>query len=159
MSTLRELRIEKKLTQQQASTMFGISLRSYITYENDASKVGTMKYNYMVDALDKYIALDETHGILTLDEIRARCKKVLDGYSVKYCILFGSYAKGCPDETSDVDLLISTDVTGLRFYGIAERLRNELKKKVDLLDLRQLTINQPLLDEILKDGIRIYEEQ
>ena len=159
MSTLRELRIEKKLTQQQASTMFGISLRSYITYENDASKVGTIKYKYMVDELDKYIALDETHGILTLDEIRARCKKVLDGYSVKYCILFGSYAKGCPDETSDVDLLISTDVTGLRFYGIAERLRNELKKKVDLLDLRQLTINQPLLDEILKDGIRIYEEQ
>ena len=46
----------------------------------------------------------------------------------------------------------------MRFYGIAERLRTELKKKVDLLDLRQLTNNNELLDEILKDGIRVYEQ-
>jgi predicted nucleotidyltransferase len=81
---------------------------------------------------------------------------VLDEYSVKYCILFGSYAKGSANEKSDVDLVISTEVTGLRFFGIAERLRRELHKKVDLLDLRQLNNNAELLDEILKDGVKIY---
>jgi len=158
MSTLKALRISKKLTQKQACELLGVSLRSYKEYENDEAKVNTLKYRSMVNELEKYTALDEEHGILTMDEIKRACRKVLDEYSVKYCILFGSYAKGTPTETSDVDLLISTDVTGLRFYGIAERLREVLCKKVDLLDLRQLTENLDLLDVILKDGVRIYEQ-
>ena len=158
MSTLREVRSEKGLTQQQASALLGVSLRSYVTYENDTSKAGTFKYRYLVDTLEKQVTLDEEHGILTVDAIRKGCSSVLRAYPVKYCILFGSYAKGTATETSDVDLLISADVTGLRFFGIAERLREQLKKKVDLLDLRQLNNNPELLDEILKDGVRIYEQ-
>ena len=158
MSTLKALRISEKLTQKQACELLGVSLRSYKEYENDEAKVNTLKYRSMVNELEKYTALDEEHGILTMDEIKRACRKVLDEYSVKYCILVGSYAKGTPTETSDVDLLISTDVTGLRFYGIAERLREALCKKVDLLDLRQLTENLDLLDVILRDGVRIYEQ-
>ena len=156
MSELKELRISKKLTQEAASEILGVSVRSYKSYENDVSKKDSLKYRYLIDTLGKYTALDEEHGILSLDEIKSACKTVLDEYSVKYCILFGSYAKGKATPTSDVDLLISTDVTGLRFFGIAERLRTELHKKVDLLDLRQLNNNEKLLDEILKDGIKVY---
>ena len=158
MPTLKELRISKGLTQEKASILLGVSLRSYKSYENDLTKIGTIKYNYMLEQLDKYISIDEEHGILTIDEIKKACKYVLEEYSVKYCILFGSYAKGKANEKSDVDLLVSTDITGLRFFGIAERLRNALHKKVDLLDLKQLSNNQNLLDEILKDGIRVYEQ-
>lgn len=158
MSTLKALRISKKLTQQQACELLGVSLRSYKEYENNESKTNSLKYRSMVAELEKLVVLDEDHGKLTLDEIKAACKTVLDEYTVKYCILFGSYAKGTPTEQSDVDLLISTEVSGLRFYGIAERLRNELHKKVDLLDLRQLTDNRDLLDEILKDGVKVYEQ-
>lgn len=156
MSELKKIRTSKRLTQDEASALLGVSLRSYKTYENDPSKSNTLKYRYMLETLEKHITIDEEHGILTLDEIKEACKKVLDGYSVKYCILFGSYAKGKANETSDVDLLISTEVTGLRFFGIVERLRTELHKKVDLLDLRQLNNNEALLDEILMDGIKIY---
>ena len=156
MSELKELRMSKKLTQEEASALLGVSLRSYKTYENDESKKTTLKYRYLLDTLEKYNDLDEEHGIITIEDIKTACKTVLDEYSVKYCILFGSYAKGNATETSDVDLLISTDVTGLRFFGIAERLRTELHKKVDLLDLRQLNNNEALLDEILKDGIKVY---
>ena len=158
MPTLKELRISKGLTQEKASILLGVSLRSYKSYENDLTKIGTIKYNYMLEQLDKYISIDEEHGILTIDEIKKACKYVLEEYSVKYCILFGSYAKGKANEKSDVDLLVSTDITGLRFFGIVERLRNALHKKVDLLDLKQLSNNQNLLDEILKDGIRVYEQ-
>lgn len=158
MSSLKELRISKHLTQKEAAEIVGVSLRSYKDYENDETKVNSLKYNSMLNELEKHAVIDEEHGVLTIDEIKNACKTVLDEYTVKYCILFGSYAKGHPTEKSDVDLLISTEVTGLRFYGIAERLRTELKKKVDLLDLRQLTNNNELLDEILKDGIRVYEQ-
>ena len=156
MATLKELRKNKGLTQEEASAFLGVSLRSYKTYENDEGKVGTLKYNYMLEQLGKYISLDEEHGILTLDEIRNACKDVLDNYSVKYCILFGSYATGGATEKSDVDLIISTEVTGLRFFGIAERLRNVLHKRVELLDLKQLINNKDLIDEVLMDGIKIY---
>jgi predicted nucleotidyltransferase len=156
MSELKELRISKKLTQEEASALLGVSLRSYKSYENDESKKATIKYRYMLETLEKFNPIDEEHGILTIDDIKNACKMVLDEYSVKYCILFGSYAKGSANEKSDVDLVISTEVTGLRFFGIAERLRRELHKKVDLLDLRQLNNNAELLDEILKDGVKIY---
>ena len=157
-STLKKLRIAKGLTQEEARALLGVSLRSYKTYENDEEKIGTLKYNYMLEQLEKYVPLDEEHGILTMDEIKNTCKTVLDDYSVKYCILFGSYAKGVATEKSDIDLLISTDITGLRFFGMAERLRNALQKKIDLLDLKQLSENRDLIDEILKDGIKIYEQ-
>lgn len=158
MSTLKQLRLLKKLTQQEAATILGVSLRSYKEYENNEVKVGTLKYRSMVSELEKHVVLDEEHGILTMDEIKEGCKSVLDEYDVKYCILFGSYAKGKATEKSDVDLLVSTEIVGLKFFGIAERLRETLHKKVDLLDLRQLADNQELIDEILKDGIRVYEQ-
>ena len=152
------LRLAKGLTQVEASFLLGVSLRSYKTYENDEGKIGTLKYNYMLEQLEKHVSLDEEHGILTFDEIKNACKSVLDDYPVNYCILFGSYSKGVATEKSDVDLLISTEVTGLRFFGIAERLRTALKKKVDLLDLKQLSENRNLIDEILKDGVKVYEQ-
>lgn len=158
MSLLKEVRKSKKLTQKQACSLLGVSLRSYKEYENNESKADTRKYRSMVSELEQYIALDEEHGLLTIEEIKAACRAVLGEYEVRYGILFGSYAKGKPTEKSDVDLLISTDITGLRFFGIAERLRNKLHKKIDLLDLRQLTGNPELLDEILKDGIKVYEQ-
>ena len=44
MSELKELRASKKLTQEEASALLGVSLRSYKSYENDESKRTTIKY-------------------------------------------------------------------------------------------------------------------
>lgn len=59
-------------------------------------------------------------------------------------------------EASDVDLLISTNVRGLKFCGLVEEIRSALHKKVDVLDLNQLRDNFELTKEILRDGIKIY---
>lgn len=56
---------------------------------------------------------------------------------------------------SDVDLLISANITGLKFYGLVEEIRTSLHKKVDVLDVNQLKDNIELLNEILKDGVKI----
>ena len=156
MSDLKELRIEKKLTQREVAETLGISLRTYKSYENDENKVGTIKYNYIIDKLNALNLIDEEHGILDLNFIKEKCDIVLSEYPVHYCVLFGSYAKGKAVETSDVDLLISSDVKGLKFYGMVEKLRVALRKKVDALSLEQLKDNLELTDEILKTGIRIY---
>ncbi|MBQ8043950.1 MAG: nucleotidyltransferase domain-containing protein, partial [Clostridia bacterium] len=93
---------------------------------------------------------------LTIENIKVRCKKVFEQYNVNYCYLFGSYAKDKATPTSDVDLLICTDVKGLKFYGLIEDIRETLCKKVDVLDINQLKDNFELTEEILKDGIKIY---
>ena len=73
-----------------------------------------------------------------------------------YCYLFGSYAKGKASGSRDVDLLISAKVIGLKYDELVERLREALHKKVDMLDTKQLLKNEALLNEVLKEGIRIY---
>ena len=55
-----------------------------------------------------------------------------------------------------MDLLISTGVSGLKFYGLVEEIRAALHKKVDVLNMEQLMDNPELTKEILKDGIKIY---
>ena len=84
------------------------------------------------------------------------CNNVFKEYNVEYAYLFGSYAKGVATETSDVDLLVSMPVNGLAFYELIETLREGLKKKVDLLDIAQLNNNPKLVQEILRDGVKIY---
>ena len=66
------------------------------------------------------------------------------------------YPKGKAVEESDIDLLISAKVTGLKYYELADRLREALHKKIDLIDTKQLLKNEALLNEVLKEGIRIY---
>ena len=156
MTELKSHRLQKKLTQQEAAKRIGISLRSYVMYENDKSREGTPKYRFLLQEIDNLNPLDESHGILSLEDIKSACADVFSSYQVDFCYLFGSYAKGTARDESDVDLLISTDTTGLRFFEIAERLRQTLHKKVDLLDLKQLMKNENLLREVLKGGIKIY---
>lgn len=75
---------------------------------------------------------------------------------MEYVYLFGSYAKEKATESSDIDLLVSTSITGMEFFGLIEELRQALKKKVEVITLSSLEDNQELLHEILKDGIKIY---
>ncbi|MBO7179352.1 MAG: helix-turn-helix domain-containing protein [Clostridia bacterium] len=154
--TLRELRKNKGITQQEAADFVGVPLRTYSNYENDIKKQTSIKYKYIVEKLHTYGYVDEENGVLTLEEIRKICVSILSKYPVEYCYLFGSYAKGKASATSDVDLLVCTTLSGLKFYGLVEELRESLKKKVDVLDQKQLIDNIELTNEILKDGIKIY---
>ena len=150
MGELKNIRKEKKLTQQQAADLIGISLRSYKSYENDEDKSESIKYKYILQKLSEVNLIDEENGILELADIKSKCSEV------DFCILFGSYAKGKAKPNSDVDLIISGDVHGLKFYALVEEIRTALHKRVDLLDVSQLNDNMELIKEVLRDGIRIY---
>ena len=53
MSELRELRKSKHLTQQEVAFRIGVSLRSYISYENDETKARSPKYRFLLQELEK----------------------------------------------------------------------------------------------------------
>ncbi len=154
--TLKELRKKKQLTQTECADYLGIPLRTYQNYETDETKANSMKYAYMMQKLESYGFIDETHGILTLPQIKEICTRVFEDFPIEYCYLFGSYAKGKATENSDVDLLVATPATGMRFYELVETLREGLRKQVDVLNREQLKENLDLTNEILKDGVKIY---
>ena len=153
---LRTLRKQKKLTQVECAKYLGIPVRTYQNYETDEKKQDTPKYVYMIQKLDQYGFIDESHGILSIQKIKDVCRDIFAAYDVDYCYLFGSYAKGKATELSDVDLLVSTPLSGMRFYDLTEELRERLCKQVDVLNQDQLKDNVSLVEEILKDGVKIY---
>ncbi|MDY3907852.1 MAG: nucleotidyltransferase domain-containing protein [Candidatus Enterosoma sp.] len=154
--TLKQLRTEKGLTQAKCAELLQVSLRTYKRYESDESKISSLKHQYLIQRLNEYGIIDEDHGLLTIEQIKNICNSIFKDYSIEYCYLFGSYAKGKATEKSDVDLLVTMPVDGMKFFELAETLREKLKKKVDLLDIAQLNNNSTLVQEILKDGIKIY---
>jgi len=153
---VKKLRKQLGLTQKQAAQLVNIPLRTYVSYENDKDKEGSIKNNYIKEKFEKYGLVDEEHGVLSIQKIKEATQSILSNYDADYCYLFGSYAKGTATEKSDVDLLISTPVSGMKFYGLIETLRTQLKKKVEVITASSLKESPTLIEEILKGGIKIY---
>ena len=154
MNELRRVRQLLNITQIDAANILNISRRTYQKYEalDDLDD----KLEYYVYKLKESNVIDEENGILSIDTIRKEVNNIFSKYNINFCYLFGSYAKNKATPSSDVDLLIDSDVTGLDFFGLVEELRQKLHKRIDLLKLEQLDNNEDLLREIMKDGIRIY---
>ena len=154
MNELRRVRQLLKITQVDAANILNISRRTYQKYEalDDLDD----KLEYYVYKLKESNVIDEENGILSIDTIKKEVNNIFSKYKINFCYLFGSYAKNKAKPSSDVDLLIDSDVTGLDFFGLVEELRQKLHKRIDLLKLEQLGNNEDLLREIMKDGIRIY---
>lgn len=153
---LKELRTQGHLTQQKASEITGLPLRTYIRYENDETKSETIKYIYAAEKLAEYNRIDETKGILSIEKIKEIISPILAENDIELCILFGSYSRGTATEKSDIDLLIKTKLKGLSFYGLFDQIKEALHKKIDLLRIEDLKDNSELLSEILRYGVRIY---
>lgn len=157
--TIKELRIQKKLSQKEAAILTGLSLRTYQNYEMEVSKRDKFKIENIKRILSEYERISFNKGILTLEEIKTFVGDVFIKTEVTYVYLFGSYAKAKATPTSDVDLLISNELKGLDFVGIVDELTNKLHKKIDLIRIDDLIMNFDFLNEILKTGVKIYERR
>src|SRR3990172_10029120 len=61
---------------------------------------------------------------------------VKEKYGVERIILYGSFAKGNPKKTSDVDILVDLRRTlGFAFFELADVLEEKLGRKVDIVTL------------------------
>lgn len=156
---LRDIRNEYKISQLTAANIVGMPLRTYVRYENDENYGDKLKRQMIMNSIIKACEITETKGILSINQIKDRVSTLFDSEykkEISFCYLFGSYAKGKAKNNSDVDLYISSSLSGLSFVGLIEKLRKTLHKKVDLIRSSELNNNIELVNEILKDGIKIY---
>ena len=156
--TLKELRAEYKLSQLEVASILGIPERTYHRYESDDNYGSEIKRKVFINTLNNRFEIIEDKGLLTVELIKDKVTKLFDleyKGQIDFCYLFGSYAKGLANDKSDVDLYFSSSLTGLRFVGLIERLRQALHKKVDLIRSSELSNNIELANEIMKDWIKI----
>lgn len=149
---LKELRKQIGLTQPEAAVILNIPFRTYCRYEDEKQYENSFKYNQMISVLNKYAE----EMILKMETIKSIVSAVLSQHKVDACYLFGSYAKGKANSQSDVDLMVVSEIEGMELYQIIDELESKLKKKVDLIRLETAVQNVKLMNEILKDGIKIY---
>lgn len=156
---LLETRTQFGISQLEAASTLNIPVRTYIRYEKDDSYGSSLKREMMIKSLVDHYEITETKGILTIDFIKRTLTEVFDKEytdQIEFCYLFGSYAKGYAKDSSDVDLCVSTSLTGLKFVGLSESIRVALHKRIDLIRFSNLKDNIDLINEIMKDGIKIY---
>ena len=158
--TLLEIRQTYKLTQLEAANALGMPLRTYVRYEKDNAYGNELKRKMMIQSINEKYEITETKGILSVEEIKEKVNSLIATKykdKISFCYLFGSYSRGSATNTSDVDFCVSTSLKGLDYVGLSEDIHSILHdKKIDLVKFEHLGNNFDLLNEIMKDGIKIY---
>lgn len=156
---LREIRTSYNLSQSDAAHILGVPVRTYRRYESDEQYGSSIKRRAFSEILINNCQITEDKGLLSVEGIKDKLTKLFDEEykdQIEFCYLFGSYAKGVAREDSDVDLYVSSSLTGLKFVGLMEKIRQTLHKKVDVIRSSELNNNINLVNEIMKGGIKIY---
>jgi len=99
-------------------------------------------------------------NIYTVDEIKEKLLTIFESEPVFTAILFGSYANGEATKDSDVDIVIDSfgELLNMNFYGVLHDITEALDKRVDLMEASEISKDSPLLDEIEKRGVLLYEK-
>jgi len=96
--------------------------------------------------------------MISLDEIRAIVNKRAKEYGAERVYLFGSYARGDADETSDIDLRIDKGrIRGLELARLLADLEDDFDLPVDLVTTGSLS--KSFLEEIGREEELIYGEE
>ena len=149
---LKATRKQLGLTQPEAAVLLGVPFRTYCRYEDEPQYEGSFKYNQMISVLN-----DKANSIvLKIDVIKDTVSKIFKKYNVSACYLFGSYAKGKARGDSDIDLMVVSELEGIEYYQLLGELETNLKKKIDLIRLETAMQDIKLMNDILKDGIKIF---
>jgi len=95
--------------------------------------------------------------VYEIDEIKKFCIPIAKKFGVKKLALFGSYARGEQNATSDIDFLIEKgEIQDLFvFGGFINALEDNLGIRVDVLTYDGL--KKSLIFDAVKDEVVLYE--
>ena len=97
--------------------------------------------------------------IYTIDEIKEKLLPIFKREPIKRAVLFGSYAKGCAREKSDIDIFIDSEgkLNGWDYFGVLEDVSSSFGVSVDVIPECDVIKGGRIQREIAETGIVIYE--
>ena len=95
-------------------------------------------------------------AMYSVSDIQHILNPIFTAHGVRSAVLFGSYAKGCANEKSDIDLLVDSGLHGLSFFGLLESVSSAFRQPVDLIDVTQLDYGSKIQQEIHNSGVQIF---
>ncbi len=93
---------------------------------------------------------------LRVEDIRYHVVSLAEEYGAQKVSLFGSYARGEADETSDVDILLDKGaIKGMRVLDFQDELARRLDRPVDVVTTAGAS--ERFLEKIKRDEVVLYE--
>ena len=95
--------------------------------------------------------------IFTIRDIKDLVKPISEKYKVKEIYLFGSYARGEADESSDLDFLVfgGENFKLTMIFSLAEDLRKVFKKNVDVFEISEINKDSHFYNVIMKERLLV----
>ncbi len=97
--------------------------------------------------------------IYKINELIKILQPIFEANNIYKAILFGSYARGEANANSDIDIVIDSkgELLNIKFYGVLQDIIDNVKKKVDLIEMTEIKENSSIYNKIKEEGILIYE--
>ncbi len=97
------------------------------------------------------------NNIFTIRDIQNLVKPIAEKYGVKEIYLFGSYARGEANESSDLDFLVfgGDGFKLTMIFSLAEDLREVLKKDVDVFEINEINENSDFYKAVMKERLLV----
>lgn len=97
------------------------------------------------------------NNIFTIRDIQNLVKPIAEKYGVKEIYLFGSYARGEANESSDLDFLVfgGDGFKPTMIFSLAEDLREVLKKDVDVFEINEINENSDFYKAVMKERLLV----
>lgn len=95
--------------------------------------------------------------IYTLENIRDIVKPIANKYKVESIYLFGSYARGDADKSSDLDFLVfgGENFKLTNIFALAEELRKAFKIPVDVFEISEINTDSDFYSNIMNERLNI----
>lgn len=161
-SILKQIRNNLGLSQKEVSTYLGIPLRTIQNWEEGTRVPNEFTLNMVIEKLlekNQEHTFSKKEGVYSFSLLKKKISELAVKYNISKVILFGSYSKGYAKPTSDIDLVITTDITGLAFFGMLDDFVTTLNKDVDLIREKDILMGSLVDKEIKQTGVIIYENR
>lgn len=95
--------------------------------------------------------------VFEIRDIKKLVEPIAEKYKVNAIYLFGSYARGEADKSSDLDFLVcgGDNFKLTMIFALAEELREILKKNVDVFEISEINEDSEFYNTVMRERLLI----
>ena len=99
--------------------------------------------------------IDES-TVLSRQDITDLCEPIFQKFKVRFCYLFGDYARGTAYCMSEVKLMVDCQATEQAFRRMENQIKSVLRKQIVLLSQRDMSEHRELMSAVNECCVKIY---